>query len=226
MVLTDFNGAGVGIGFGIGCGFGVGWGFGGMPLNILGLGAGGGCGIGLGLGWGFGTAFGSQYRSSRVMFQGMEFNKKDQSDDAFKDLSQLTPQVAQHKSKKDSWLVINGRVLDVTKFMEEHPGGEEVLIEAAGKDASKDFEVIGHSKAAQKLLLKYQVGVLEGCTVQDGDSKEVGYKEAKSKEMSAFVIKDDSTPKYATVLEFFVPLLVAGSYFCFRCLTTAAQITI
>ncbi|KAF5468142.1 hypothetical protein F2P56_012319 [Juglans regia] len=135
-------------------------------------------------------------------------------------------QVAQHKSKKDSWLVINGRVLDVTKFMEEHPGGEEVLIEAAGKDASKDFEVIGHSKAAQKLLLKYQVGVLEGCTVQDGDSKEVGYKEAKSKEMSAFVIKDDSTPKYATVLEFFVPLLVAGSYFCFRCLTTAAQITI
>ncbi|KAM0066592.1 hypothetical protein Hdeb2414_s0002g00050791 [Helianthus debilis subsp. tardiflorus] len=47
-----------------------------MPLNFLGLGAGGGCGVGLGLGWGFGAGFGSKYRSSRVVFQGVEFNKK------------------------------------------------------------------------------------------------------------------------------------------------------
>ncbi|KAG5543540.1 hypothetical protein RHGRI_016317 [Rhododendron griersonianum] len=80
MVLTNFDGTGVGFGFGIGCGFGVGWGFGGMPLNFLGLGAGGGCGVGLGLGWGFGTAFGSQYRSSRVMFQGVEFTNQSQTD--------------------------------------------------------------------------------------------------------------------------------------------------
>ncbi|KAK6938605.1 hypothetical protein RJ641_032113 [Dillenia turbinata] len=52
----------------------------GMPLNILGLGAGGGCGIGLGLGWGFGTAFGSQYRASRITFEGIDFSSKDQSD--------------------------------------------------------------------------------------------------------------------------------------------------
>lgn len=37
--------------------------------------AGGGCGVGLGLGWGFGTAFGSQYRSSRVTFQGTELGQ-------------------------------------------------------------------------------------------------------------------------------------------------------
>ncbi|GMY28768.1 cytochrome b5 [Fagus crenata] len=94
MVLSNFNGAGVGFGFGVGCGFGVGWGFGGMPLNVFGLGAGGGCGVGLGLGWGFGTAFGSQYRSSAIMFQGMEFDKKDQNDGAsFKDLSKSTQEV-------------------------------------------------------------------------------------------------------------------------------------
>lgn len=80
MVLTNFDGAGVGFGFGVGCGFGVGWGFGGMPLNFLGLGAGGGCGVGLGLGWGFGAAFGCQYRSSRVTFQGIEFGRKDKND--------------------------------------------------------------------------------------------------------------------------------------------------
>ncbi|KAG9135222.1 hypothetical protein Leryth_013502 [Lithospermum erythrorhizon] len=75
MVLTNFNGSGVGFGFGVGCGFGVGWGFGGMNLNLLGLGVGGGCGVGLGLGWGFGTAFGSQYRDSRISFQGVNFEK-------------------------------------------------------------------------------------------------------------------------------------------------------
>lgn len=60
------------------------------PITLEFFFKGGGCGIGLGLGWGFGTGFGSQYRSSRVMFQGMEFNKKEQSDDAFKDLSETT----------------------------------------------------------------------------------------------------------------------------------------
>ncbi|CAA3019083.1 cytochrome b5 [Olea europaea subsp. europaea] len=81
MVLTNFNGAGVGFGFGVGCGFGVGWGFGGMPLNFLGLGAGGGCGVGLGLGWGFGTAFGSQYRNSRVTFEGTGFDRKNHNEE-------------------------------------------------------------------------------------------------------------------------------------------------
>lgn len=41
---------------------------------------GGGCGVGIGLGWGFGTAFGSQYRSSRVTFEGIEFSKEHEKD--------------------------------------------------------------------------------------------------------------------------------------------------
>ncbi|KAL0907138.1 hypothetical protein M5K25_025682 [Dendrobium thyrsiflorum] len=80
MVLTNFTGPGIGLGFGIGCGFGVGWGFGGMPLSMLGLGIGGGCGVGFGLGWGFGSGFGSQYRSSKVIFDGIQFDAKGQSD--------------------------------------------------------------------------------------------------------------------------------------------------
>uniref|UniRef100_A0A0E0MMT5 Uncharacterized protein n=1 Tax=Oryza punctata TaxID=4537 RepID=A0A0E0MMT5_ORYPU len=71
MVVNNFTGPGIGLGFGIGCGFGVGWGFGG-----------GGCGVGLGLGWGFGKAYGCQYRSSRVQFQGIEFQKKTEGDEA------------------------------------------------------------------------------------------------------------------------------------------------
>ncbi|XP_057430044.1 protein TRIGALACTOSYLDIACYLGLYCEROL 5, chloroplastic [Lotus japonicus] len=91
MVITTFEGAGVGFGFGVGCGFGVGWGFGGMPLNLLGLGVGGGCGVGVGLGWGFGSAFGSKYRSSQIRFQGVEFDSKEKGDSP--PLSKPTPEV-------------------------------------------------------------------------------------------------------------------------------------
>ncbi|XP_062097207.1 cytochrome b5-like [Humulus lupulus] len=121
--------------------------------------------------------------------------------------------VAQHNSKNDCWIVINGRVLDVTKFLEEHPGGEEVITELAGKDATKGFEDVGHSKAAKSFLLKYQVGVLQGYKIQDADKDVLPFKgNSGKKDMRAFVIKDDPVPKYANFLEFFVPLLVATSY--------------
>lgn len=109
----------------------------------------------------------------------------------------------------------------MTSFLEEHPGGEEVLLELAGKDASQAFQDIGHSKAAQNLLLKYQVGVLEGHRVQDQDA--AAPKEAKKEGMSAFVVKDDPVQKYAALIEFAVPLLVAGSYFAYRYVTAVAS---
>ena len=41
-------------------------------------------------------------------------------------------EVSKHKGKASCWFVIHGKVYDVTKFLEEHPGGDEVLLEAAG----------------------------------------------------------------------------------------------
>ncbi|XP_057729037.1 cytochrome b5-like [Arachis stenosperma] len=221
MVITNFNGVGVGFGFGVGCGFGVGWGFGGMPLNFLGLGAGGGCGVGVGLGWGFGTAYGSKYRSSRITFQGMEFDNKVEKGNP-NELSKASTEINQHKSKKACWLVINGRVLGVTKFLEERPGGKEVLMELAGKDATKEFDAIGHRKGAQNLVLKHQVGVLQGATIEEVEAKDhVADTESKNKEMSAFVIKEDPKSMSETLYEFFVPVLVGTFYFGYRLLTRA-----
>jgi cytochrome b involved in lipid metabolism len=34
-------------------------------------------------------------------------------------------------------MAIHGKVYDVTKFLAEHPGGDEVMVEVAGKLASK-----------------------------------------------------------------------------------------
>nr|AAF60299.1 cytochrome b5 DIF-F [Petunia x hybrida] len=138
-------------------------------------------------------------------------------------------QVAEHKSKQDCWIIINGRVVDVTKFLEEHPGGEEVLIESAGKDATKEFQDIGHSKATKNLLFKYQIGYLQGYKASDDSELELNLvtdsiKEPnKAKEMKAYVIKEDPKPKYLTFVEYLLPFLAAAFYLYYRYLTGALQ---
>lgn len=112
----------------------------------------------------------------------------------------------------------------MTKFLDEHPGGEEVLLEVAGKDATKEFDATGHSDGAKNMLSKFQVGVLQGHIIQESDSKDDVNKESKKKEMSAFVVKDDPMPKSKAFLELFVPLVVATFYFGYRYLTKEAQI--
>lgn len=45
-------------------------------------------------------------------------------------------------------IIIDGLVYDVTSFLEEHPGGADILKSLAGRDASQQFKDIGHSVTA------------------------------------------------------------------------------
>lgn len=71
-------------------------------------------------------------------------------------------QCMEHTTDKDCWLIIDGRVFDVTPFLDEHPGGFDTLVSNAGKDATEDFEEIGHSRAAKEMLEKYFIGDFAG----------------------------------------------------------------
>ncbi|KAM8719985.1 hypothetical protein ACLKA7_006101 [Drosophila subpalustris] len=68
--------------------------------------------------------------------------------------------VKEHNKPNDLWLVIDNKVYDVTKFLLEHPGGEEALTSVAGTDATKDFNDVGHSEEARELLKKFYIGNL------------------------------------------------------------------
>ena len=68
--------------------------------------------------------------------------------------------MAPHDKREDVWMSIHGKVYDVTKYLEDHPGGEEVLLDRGGKDATEDYEDVGHSNEARKTLNKYEIGEL------------------------------------------------------------------
>ncbi|KAI1084817.1 cytochrome B5 [Whalleya microplaca] len=71
-------------------------------------------------------------------------------------------EVAAHRDAADSWMVIHGEVYDVTKYIHDHPGGADVLVEAAGSDASEAFDNAGHSEDAFEIMADYRVGKLKG----------------------------------------------------------------
>ena len=49
----------------------------------------------------------------------------------------------------------------VWQFLDDHPGGGEIITEASGRDATEDYEDIGHSDEALNMLTKYKIGLLE-----------------------------------------------------------------
>merc|ERR1712117_950121 len=51
-------------------------------------------------------------------------------------------EVAKHTTKSDCWVILHNRVLDVTSFLSEHPGGELAILTFAGKDATAEFDMI------------------------------------------------------------------------------------
>ncbi|XP_042419265.1 cytochrome b5-like [Zingiber officinale] len=118
-------------------------------------------------------------------------------------------EVAKHKVVKDCWLLIDGKVYDVTPFMEDHPGGDEVLLASTGKDATNDFEDIGHSTSARDMMAKYYIGQIDSSTVPSKCAYEPLQPNSTDKS-SEFIIK---------ILQFLVPILILGLALAVRMLT-------
>ena len=70
-------------------------------------------------------------------------------------------EVAKHNKKEDLWVVHEGKVFDVSKFVAAHPGGARVLTKKGGADISKIFNEI-HSDGAKKILNDHYIGNLAG----------------------------------------------------------------
>merc|ERR1719421_1381405 len=71
-------------------------------------------------------------------------------------------EVAKHTTKEDCWVVVNGQVLNVTKFLPDHPGGELAILTFAGKDASAEFNMIHPGDVIPKYAPDAIIGTIGG----------------------------------------------------------------
>ncbi len=66
-------------------------------------------------------------------------------------------EVAQHNQNTDCWMVIDKDVLNVTAFVDKHPGGN-VIVQGCGKDATEYFNgAREHMKPFVKALAEKMV---------------------------------------------------------------------
>jgi len=68
-----------------------------------------------------------------------------------------------HKSSKSCWVTLNRKVYDVTSFIGDHPGGEELITKYAGQDMAAimaDPAEHVHSQSAYEILQDLQIGLI------------------------------------------------------------------
>ncbi|XP_075521910.1 cytochrome b5-like [Primulina tabacum] len=124
-------------------------------------------------------------------------------------------EISEHNNKKDCWLLINGKVYDVTKFLDDHPGGDDVLLTATGKDATDDFEDVGHSSSARATMDEFFVGEIDSSTIQSKAQYTPPPKQTQA-------VQDKSSDLIIKLLQFLVPLLILGLAFGVRFYTKSS----
>ncbi|RIA79798.1 cytochrome b5-like heme/steroid binding domain-containing protein [Glomus cerebriforme] len=58
-------------------------------------------------------------------------------------------------------VVINGRVLNATSFLPDHPGGKRSILLYAGKDASEEFNMLHEKNVIDKYAPHIVIGTLK-----------------------------------------------------------------
>uniref|UniRef100_A0A6U4YV90 Cytochrome-b5 reductase n=1 Tax=Hemiselmis andersenii TaxID=464988 RepID=A0A6U4YV90_HEMAN len=75
-------------------------------------------------------------------------------------------EVKKHRSSQSLWIVIKGKVYDVTKWQQSHPGGSAALKMVGGRDCTAGFSS-KHGPEAWPMLANYCIGQVQGATVEE-----------------------------------------------------------
>jgi len=69
-------------------------------------------------------------------------------------------EIAKHNTESDAWIIIHGKVYNITNFARDHPGGE-IIFTNVGKDSSALFEEFGHGDNPREMMKKFLIGRLD-----------------------------------------------------------------
>jgi flavocytochrome c len=71
-------------------------------------------------------------------------------------------EIAKHNTKEDLWVVVKGVVLDLTNWLDEHPGGPQALLNFMGRDATEEFEMLHDDEVIPKYAPEQVIGRVKG----------------------------------------------------------------
>ncbi|KAL8546658.1 hypothetical protein ACS0TY_006398 [Phlomoides rotata] len=117
--------------------------------------------------------------------------------------------VAEHNTQNDCWLTIFGKVLDVTSFLDEHPGGDEVLLKATGKDATAEFLDVGHTHDAWEKLDTFCIGEIDKSTIPNDTEATPSQKQAQKS-------------NYIYIFKFLIPFILFNLLLAFYSKSSAS----
>lgn len=86
-------------------------------------------------------------------------------------------EIAKHNSEDDCWVIMYDKVLDVTKFLNEHPGGLDPLKDMATLDITSSFESIGHTSTA---LVKSKTFIIGRIDPEEAKKRKAASKKAST----------------------------------------------
>jgi cytochrome b involved in lipid metabolism len=64
------------------------------------------------------------------------------------------------------WIAVKGVVMDVTNWLDEHPGGPQALFSHMGRDASEEFEMLHDDEVIPKYAADIVIGRVKGQEVR------------------------------------------------------------
>ena len=67
-------------------------------------------------------------------------------------------EILQHRKIADCWIIIHTEIYDVTHFIQQHPGGYQLILDNAGLESSYHYNF--HSLKAQNIWKKHFIGYI------------------------------------------------------------------
>ncbi|CAG8446338.1 8031_t:CDS:10 [Cetraspora pellucida] len=106
-------------------------------------------------------------------------------------------ELAKHNKPDDAYVAVRGNVYDITSFIERHPGGDDILLLAAGRDITQAFETYHELGKPDVVLKKFFVGTLVTNELPIFPEPS-GFHRAMKKNVEEYFRKTEIDPKNST----------------------------